>query len=159
LLWKFKKPIREQINYRIKQEQKTLSIYFWVYSFYFLATYFIPILVYKLMERLWIDAIRPTQSELPKTIIVLTVSVFLEEICFCRIITQKLFNNKGFLKALCVSVLIFSVTHIFFRQWLVRSFYWWNSPRIYLFKVLHLFSAFYIIEFANAKYLIIYAVI
>jgi membrane protease YdiL (CAAX protease family) len=75
------------------------------------------------MERLWIDAIRPTQSELPKTIIVLTVSVFLEEICFCRIITQKLFNNKGFLKVLWVSVLIFSVTHIFFRQWLVRSFY------------------------------------
>ena len=88
----------------------------------FLATYFIPLLVYNLMEWQWTDRIGPTKSELPRYLFLLTAWMFLEEIYFRRIITQKLFNNKGFSKALWVSALVFSIAHIFSDNGLFGAF-------------------------------------
>ncbi|WP_223552284.1 CPBP family intramembrane glutamic endopeptidase [Aestuariivivens sp. NBU2969] len=88
----------------------------------FLATYFIPLLVYNLMEWQWTDKIRPTQSELPRFLLLLTVWAFLEEIYFRRIISQKLFNEKGFSKAIWISALIFSFAHIFSENGLFGPF-------------------------------------
>ncbi|GAA4943820.1 hypothetical protein GCM10023314_16070 [Algibacter agarivorans] len=88
----------------------------------FLATYFIPLLVYNLMEWQWTDQIRPTQSELPRYLILLTLWAFFEEIYFRRIISQKLFNEKGFSKAIWVSALIFSIAHIFSENGLFGPF-------------------------------------
>jgi hypothetical protein len=88
----------------------------------FLATYFMSLLVNNLMEWQWTDKIGPTKSELPRYLILLAAWAFLEEIYFRRIITQKLFNNKGFSKALWVSALIFSIAHIFSGNGLLRAF-------------------------------------
>lgn len=79
----------------------------------FLVIHFMSILIYYLMEWQWTDEMRPTKSELPRFLILLTVSVFLEEIYFRRIIAQKLFNSTGFSKAIWISALIFSISHIF----------------------------------------------
>ncbi|SFD43285.1 CPBP family intramembrane glutamic endopeptidase [Algibacter pectinivorans] len=88
----------------------------------FLATYFIPLLIYNLMEWEWTDRIRPTQSELPRYLTLLTVWAFLEEIYFRRIISQKLFNEKGLSKAIWISSLIFSIAHIFSDNGLFGAF-------------------------------------
>lgn len=88
----------------------------------FLATYFIPLLIYNLMEWQWTDRIRPTQSELPRFLILLTIWSFLEEIYFRRIISQKLYNEKGFSKAIWISSLIFSIAHILSDNGLFGAF-------------------------------------
>ncbi len=79
----------------------------------FLVIHFISILIYYLMEWQWTDEMRPIESELPRFLILLTVSVFLEEIYFRRIIAQKLSNSQGFSKAIWISALIFSISHVF----------------------------------------------
>ena len=88
----------------------------------FLFNYYIPMLLCNIKGMQWTDKLKTTEYELPVFMLTLTVSVFLEEIYFRRIITQKLFNNKGFSKAIWVSALIFSIAHIYSDNGLLGVF-------------------------------------
>jgi|SRR5690554_819525 len=78
----------------------------------FIINYFIPKLIYNLMDWESTIKIHRTKSELIRYIGLIFVLGILEELYFRRIIAQKLFNSKGFSKAVWISAFIFGFAHI-----------------------------------------------
>ncbi|MDO7171817.1 CPBP family intramembrane glutamic endopeptidase [Mariniflexile sp. AS56] len=89
----------------------------------FLINYFIPLLTYKLMDWEWPSKIHLTKYELIRYLGLITILGVLEELYFRRIIAQKIFNSKGFSKALWISALIFGFAHIVTDSGILGTFF------------------------------------
>ena len=87
-----------------------------------ILNHFIPYMLYNFLDWEWQDTIQPKEENPVRFIFLLVVWVFLEEIYFRRVIAQKIFNAKGFSKALWISALIFSISHWFSTDGLLYIF-------------------------------------
>src|SRR5690606_6035890 len=85
-------------------------------------------------------------TNLPRFLIMMVLTVFLEEMYYRRIIAQKIFNEKGFSKALWISALIFSFGHLLsgnalmsaFLGGLVLSYIFLKTKSLFLSFITHL---------------------
>ncbi|TDP57584.1 CAAX prenyl protease-like protein [Flavobacterium dankookense] len=87
-----------------------------------LLNYFIPALVYKLMDWNFNNDILKSITNLPRFLIMMVLSVFLEELYYRRIIAQKILNEKGFRKSIWLSALAFCIGHFFSSTGLLSAF-------------------------------------
>jgi membrane protease YdiL (CAAX protease family) len=87
-----------------------------------LLNYFIPALVYKLMNWNFNNDTLKSITNLPRFLIMMVLSVFLEELYYRRIIAQKILNEKGFTKSIWLSALAFSIGHFFSNTGLLSAF-------------------------------------
>lgn len=88
----------------------------------FLTNYFIPFLYIKLMKTELNNDILLSETNLPRFLIMMILTVFLEELYFRRFIAQKILNEKTFSKAIWLSALSFSVGHFFSNTGLLIAF-------------------------------------
>ena len=120
-----------------------------------IAGYFIPYLVVNALGWELTDGYRPNENDLPRFLILVVIWVFLEELYFRRILTQKIFNYKGFSKSLWISALVFSLAHWFtdigllmaFIAGLALAYIYLKTKSIWLCIFAHLFhnlTTFYI---------------
>lgn len=79
-------------------------------------------LIYSFLDWELETQIGPNENELLRYLILLVIWVFIEEIFYRRIIAQKIFNEKGFSKALWISSLIFSIGHWFSDTGMLYAF-------------------------------------
>ncbi|WP_139856570.1 CPBP family intramembrane glutamic endopeptidase [Aequorivita sinensis] len=77
----------------------------------FIFNHFFLILAYKLLDWEWISQSNRMKTELAQLSFLIVILGVLEEFYFRRIIAQKIFNSKGFTKALWVSAVIFGLAH------------------------------------------------
>ena len=87
-----------------------------------LLNYFIPALVYKLMDWKFNNDILKSITNLPRFLITMVLSVFLEELYYRRIIAQKILNEKGFRTSIWLSALAFCIGHFFSSTGLLSAF-------------------------------------
>jgi len=87
-----------------------------------ILNYFIPALVYKLMNWNFNNDTLKSITNLPRFLIMMVLSVFLEELYYRRIIAQEILNEKGFTKSIWLSAFAFSVGHIFSNTGLLPAF-------------------------------------
>ena len=79
-------------------------------------------LIYTFLDWELETQIRPNENELLRYLILVVIWVIIEEIYYRRILSQEIFNKKGFPKALWISSLIFSIGHWFSDTGLLYAF-------------------------------------
>ncbi|WP_194766841.1 CPBP family intramembrane glutamic endopeptidase [Tamlana sp. I1] len=88
----------------------------------FVFNHFVLLLGYKLMDWEWIGEVNRTKSESILLVVFIIVWALLEELYCRRIIAQKIYNSKGFSKALWISALIFGLAHTFSDSGFLTTF-------------------------------------